>query len=165
MLDLLTSISASLFVALLSVLFSHILSERRSFSNHLKGLIAEIRINTKVAEVLRSYMEEELKIIDSERMLLIPFPRFSNASFELFKNLGFLMRVNQDLRSKLIDAYHYMSILNDCLRRREELAFTVSSALNIAKEIKRKNLEFALNIINEKIFPLLNEIANLLSDP
>ncbi len=75
------------------------------------------------------------------------------------------MRVNQDLRSKLIDAYHHMPILNDCLRRREELAFTVSSTLSIAKEIKRKNLEFALNIINEKIFPLLNEIANLLSDP
>mgnify|MGYP007109715925 CR=1 FL=1 len=56
----------------------------------------------------------------------------------------------KNLRNELIDAYNCMSMLNDCLRRREELAFTISSALNTAQEIKRKNLEFALNIINKK---------------
>ena len=90
--------------------------------------MAEIRINTKVAELLRSYIERELKIVDPG-MILDPYPRFSDASFELSKNLGLLMRVNQDLRSKLIDAYHYMSILNDCLRRREELAFAFQAHL------------------------------------
>jgi len=110
----------SLIVALLSVWIAQLWSTRRERSNILKNLKSEVAGNLKTCGLIYDWLNRDFDSLMKGETALTPYPHLRES---IWYSVRGIMIAQYAVTVKFDDAYHLIGIVNDLLRRIEELRY------------------------------------------
>jgi len=158
------SIITSLFVALSAVWFSHWLARKSEYRKAIRSLKDEITTNIQICDQNCKLIDSDLNFLMEGKMLYTPYLPFNESAWEVWKAV--ILRRNSKVISKIQESYFYIAIVNNLLRRIEELKFGIGpiyGTLGIdIKETRSTNINATKGIILGNLLPQLKDIKEFL---
>lgn len=150
----------SLIVALVAVWTAQCWSDKRSLRKALINLRGEVSTNLRVCKLICDGVKKDVELIEKEQIGLTPYPRFYSSVWTSVRqniSLG-----DHTLSESLEDAYIMLDVVNECLRRVEELKHGVSGALMNINKMRVATLTLAEGLVNTRAQPFLEKVKTLL---
>ena len=105
-------------------------------------------------------VKKDVELIEKEQIGLTPYPRFYSSVWTSVRqniSLG-----DHTLSESLEDAYIMLDVVNECLRRVEELKHGVSGALMNIDKMRVATLTLVEGLVNTRAQPFLEKVNTLL---
>jgi len=141
-------------IAFLTVAFAFNLNDRNQRYKARRALALELRTNAKVTTSIVSYADAQL----SGEASVQPMPRYETESFQAYKNLGLLRRLQPKIVDELESLYLSKLSVNEAGRRQEELAFGPAAAFPNARTLRLENLTYLRDTAHNVIEPYLDRL-------
>jgi len=147
---------ASLAIALTSVAFSHYIAQKIKFRSNFRGLVAELNYNLKVLADIRELLGLDEEAEKGSKLVVTTFPRLSRVAFDYFVIEGYLPKLPEEVREKLLEIYRAFDMINWYLDHYNETKYGVLFVTTGAGEIRR--------IIREAIKTLTSHTEQAIKD-
>lgn len=155
--------AGSLSVALISLWISHWWSDKRSYNKALKSLRNEVSTNVRVCKLVCDGIDKELEFGATGQVGLTPYPRFYNSVWSSARQ-AVPLRTNT-MSEALEDAYIMLDVINEFLRRIEDLKHGIEASL-VGGTGNRTilTLQITKGFIETKAVPLLENAKAVLDE-
>jgi len=160
--NLILSIAPSLAIALLSVAFSHYVANRLKFNSTLKGLVTELSYNLRILSEIRELLKLDEDAEKEGKQALITFPKPHRYAFNYFAVEGHLLKLAEDVRLKLLDAYIGLDIISMYLDHYVETKYGMLLVVSGAPQIRRALRDILLNHLIPATELRIRELLNTL---
>ncbi|MDP2744072.1 MAG: hypothetical protein Q8P00_03275 [Dehalococcoidia bacterium] len=152
--------AGSLIVALVAVLFSHWLSDRRGYRKSLQNLRSEASTNIENTKLIKQWIDRNLDALKEDKIVVAPCPHLYESAW--FSARGEVSTKDYAIATKLEDAYGFLSAVNDLFHTIEELKWGIGAAMMNSKKREVMVLETIRAIIDEGLLPNLTDVETLL---